>query len=177
MRNLVIDFDLTVLCPLLLLSAIALWSSGRAFLSARVSCRASIKRIERPFETKEAVEEFVEWGRSRCADMREYRKLVGLFVGVVVVLCAAMWMPDRWKIELAYPVWDVLWFASWMSFIITIFVAWHYAEKSDWLRFGICLLAMLMAAASTEHFDHQRMNARHVACPHCSDDDDRPDDN
>jgi ABC-type uncharacterized transport system permease subunit len=92
-------------------------------------------------------------------------------------LCAAMLMPDTWKAVAGYLLWTALLFASFVSFIIAISMAWHYAKKSDRMRFGICLLVMLLAAASAEHFFHQRMNAQHINCPHCGDDDERTDGN
>jgi hypothetical protein len=57
-------------------------------------------------------------------------------------------------------------------------MAWHYARKPDWLRCGVCLLVILMSAASTEHFSHQKTNSHRAICPHCSDDDsEQPDNN
>ncbi len=88
-----------------------------------------------------------------------------------------MLTPDGFKVFVAEGLWDILYIISAVSFVVSIPAAWHYAKESNWLKFGICLLVMLMAAASTEHFVHQKINAGNVNCPHCSDDDDRPDDN
>ena len=91
---------------------------------------------------------------------------------VLVVLCAVMWMGDKWKAEIAQQVWQCLAFIGSGAFVFTIVVACYYARKVELLKLGACLLMMLLIAASLEHFFHQTANARHVVCPHCSSDDD-----
>lgn len=177
MRNLVLDFDLTVLLPLILVSLGVLWNSVRIYLEARSDYKATLKRIEMPFDTREEEDEFLEWGSKRCAKLQEAKKSPRLPAIVLIVLCALLWMPGVFTVSIAEGLWSILWFASVISFIVAIPMAWHYAKESNWLKFWVCLLAMLMLVASAEHFYHQKTNARHVVCPHCSDDDDRPDDN
>lgn len=177
MRNLVIDFDLTVLLPLILLALGVLWNSVRTYLESRSDYKASLKRLGMPFNSREEEDEFLEWGSKRCAEWRKDKKFLWFPSIALVVLCALLWMPGVFTVSIAEGLWSILWFVSAVSFIICIPMAWHYAKELDWLKFGICLLAMLIAVASAEHFFHQRINARHVICPHCSDDDDRPDDN
>lgn len=171
------DFDLTILCPLILFASVVLLISVRAYFPSRKDCKAAAERIKGEFRTKEEGEELLEWGRGRCKEMREAKDFIWLSGIALLILCPIMLMADSWKVFTAYWLWSALSVASTVSFIVTIPVAWHYAKKSDWLRFGVCLLVMLMAAASTEHFFHQKINARHVTCPHCSDDDDQRDDN
>ena len=176
MRNLVIDFDLTVLWPLILLALIVLWNSVRTYLKSRSDCKASIERLKGTFETLKEGEEFLEWGRSRCQEKHKSEEFIWISSGMVAILCALMLMPDKWKVVAAHWLFNALWFVSVVSFVIAISMAWRYARKLDWLRVGVCLFVMLMAAASAEHFLHQEINARHIACPHCSQDDDPPDD-
>ncbi len=86
-----------------------------------------------------------------------------------------MMLNDRWKVAIALSFWNASQYISFTAFIIAIIAAWYYASKLDGLRVGICLLVMLLAAASAEHFIHQTINAQHQVCPDC-DDSDRPDD-
>jgi hypothetical protein len=176
-RNLVLDFNLTVLLPLILVVLGVLWNLVRTYVEARSTYKTTLKRIERPFDTREEEDEFLEWGSKRCTEWRKARNCLWFPSVVLIALCALLWMPGVFTVSIAEGLWSILWFASVISFIVAIPMAWHYAKEFDWLKFGICLLAMLMLAASAEHFFHQKINARHVICPHCSDDDDRPDDN
>lgn len=178
MRKLVLDFDVTVLVPLILVAIGVLWNSVRRYWESRSDYRASLKRIERPFDSREDEDEFLEWGSKRCTEWRKDRRLLWLTSIVFVAICALMMAPDGFKVSVAEGFWSLMWFVGAASFIICIPMAWHYSKESDWLKFGICLLAMLIAAASAEHFLHQKDNAHHVNCPHCGDDDDdQPDDN
>lgn len=176
MRNLVIDFELTILFPLILLALIVFWIQFRAYLSARSDCKAATKRLKGSFGTREEGEECLAWGTSRYRDKRRARQLAVFLACALVVLCAVIFLPESWKADAAFLSFSLMFFVSTISFLIAIPVAWQYAEKSDWLKLGICLLAMLMAAASAEHFSHQQTNARHITCPHCNNDD-GPDDN
>lgn len=152
-----------------------LWNLVRTYLEARSDCKAALKRIDRPFDTQEEGEDFLEWGSKRCTESRKAKKSLLIPAIVLVVLCALFWMPGGFTISIAELSWIILLYASELSFIICIPMAWHYAKESNWLKFWMCLLALLMLAASTEHFFHQRINARHVNCPHCSDDDESDD--
>lgn len=177
MRNLVLDFNLTILLPLILVVLGVLWNLVRTYLEARSTYKAALKRIERPFDTREEEDEFLDWGSKRCTEWRNAKKSLRFPLVVLIVLCVLLWMPDVFKLSIAEGLWYILWMASAVSFIICIPMAWNYAKESNWLKFWLCLLALLMLAASAEHFFHQKLNADHVICPHCSDDDDRPDDN
>ena len=127
MRNLVIDFYLTVLFPLMLFVLVLLWNSIRSYLKLRID-----------------------------------REFIWLSGTALFVLCAFMFMPDRWKIFIAYLLWSGLWIVGAASFMVAIPMAWYFGKKKELLRLGICLLVLLMAAASTEHFYHQRVNAWHI---------------
>jgi hypothetical protein len=176
-RKLVIDFDLTFILPLILLALGVFLNSFRRYWESRSYYRASLKRIEKPFDSPEDEHQFLEWASERCTKWRKDRKLLWLPSIALVVFCALMLMPDGFKIFLAEGLWKLLFMISAVSFVVSIPAAWHYAKGFNWLKFGICLLVMLLAAASAEHFIHQNINARHVNCPRCSDDDDEPDDN
>jgi hypothetical protein len=176
-RKLVIDFDSTVLFPLIAVALGVLWNSFRRYWESRSDCKAALKRIEKPFDTREEGEEFFEWGSKRCAEWRKNRKSLWFPSVALIVLCAVVMMPDGFKVFVGEGLWYILGVGSLVSFVICIPMAWHYAKESDWLKLGMCLLAMLVAAASAEHFIHQKENAHHVICPHCSDDDDAQDDN
>jgi hypothetical protein len=168
-RKLVLDFDVTVLLPLILFVLVVLWNVIQVY---RWPSEELYDR--KPFDEGE---ELVNWRRERRNERDKAKRFIWFFAIALGVLCGVMFSPGRWKIEFAYPLWDSLWLVSAIAFVILIPTAWHYARKLDWLRLIACLLAMLMAAASAEHFFHQKINARHVSCPYCSDDDDRPDDN
>lgn len=176
MRNLVIDFDLTVLWPLILFALVVLISSVRLYLATNRDCKAAEKRLAGTFESEEEGEKFLEWGRSRCDQKREAKGLIWFSAVWSGVLCVTFLMPDRVKTGVAFLAWTALSFAATVSFVVAISMAWHYAKKSDWLKFWVCLVVMLLAATSAKHFFFQSINSRHVVCPHCSDDDERPED-
>lgn len=163
MRNLVFDFEVTILWPLILVSIVVLWSSIRTYRWP------SDEWWERP--NLDEHEKYAEWEQRRREEKRKAQEVAWFSVAALVVTCAVMLFRDGWKTQVAYLAWKGLEFISFISFIITFFMAWHYARKVDRLRLGICMLAMLLAAASTEHFFHQTINAGHIACPHCSDHD------
>lgn len=171
MRRLALDFDLTVLWPLILFAFILVWRSIRAYLSASRDYNFSLKRIERTFDSREAEDEYLEWASKRCSDRQKNKKFVWLSAIVLLVLCVLMAATDTWKVNVAYEAWNGLWFAGAISFIAAVYMAWRFAEERSWWKFGVCLLAVLMAAAATEHFFHQTINARRATCHHCDDDD------
>jgi uncharacterized integral membrane protein len=170
-RKLALDFDLTVLWPLILFAFILVWRSVRAYLSANRDYKFSLKRIEGAFDSREAEDEFLEWGSKRCADRQKTKKFVWLSAILFLVLVALMLATDKWQVTFAYGAWEGLWFAGMISFVTAGIMAWRYAEERNWWKFGVCLLAILMAAAATEHFFHQTANAHRAICPHCDDDD------
>lgn len=161
MRNLVIDFDVIVLWPSIAFALIVLATSIRTYLSPSVGY----------WEAKERGEEHLDEWRRR--EKREVKDLLWLSGGVLLVLCAVMLTNDKWKMNFAYLVWKPLQLVSAVSLVIAALAAWHYAERRERLKLLACLLVMLLAAASTEHFFHQAINTRHVVCPHCGDDDDQ----
>jgi hypothetical protein len=177
MHKIAIDFDLTVLLPLILVASGVLWNSVRRCLDSRSDCKAALIRIKKPFDTREEGEEFLEWGTKRCAEWREAKRVIWFPPIALALLCGSMLMPDGFKTSVGEGLWYILCRVGMVCFIVCIPMAWHYAKEFDWLKFAICLLAMLMLAGSAEHFFYQNINARHVNCPHCSDDDDQPDDN
>jgi hypothetical protein len=162
-RNLVIDFDLTVLWPLILFALVVLISSIRTFVSPSVGY----------WDAVEKGEDIDQWKRNQKQEVRDF---LWFSAAALLILCAVMLMGDKWKLNLAYFAWKALEFVSAISFIIATGMAWHYAEKRERLKLVACLLAMLIAAASTEHFFHQATNSGHVVCPQCSSQDDEPDD-
>lgn len=134
MRKIVIDFDLTVLWPLILFALITLWHSIRLYR-------------EFPPHRKE------KWNAQR---------LIVISAGVVVVACSLFAAPNDWAAVAAYLVWSILSLVSVVLFLISIAVAWHYAKRLEWFKLAVCVLVMLMIVAAAEHFYHQKINAGHV---------------
>jgi hypothetical protein len=141
-RKIVLDFDLTVLWPLVVFALITLWNSIRAYRAL-------------PPHRKE------KWNAQR---------LIWISAGVVVAACGLLLSPDGWEAVAAYSVWSILSLISGVLFLISIVAAWHYAKRLEWFRLLVCVLVMLMIVAGAEHFFHQKINANHVICPRCSDD-------
>lgn len=141
MRKIVLDFDLTILLPLALFALITLWHSIRAYR-------------EFPPHRKE------KWNAQR---------VIWISVGVLVAACGLLFVSDDWKAVAAYSSWYLLSLVSAVSFAISVGAAWHYAKRADWFRLGACVLVGLLIVASMEHFYHQKINARHVTCPECTD--------
>jgi hypothetical protein len=177
-RSIVTDFELTVLWPLLVAAAALLWLAIRM----RLASGRRLREVQQDFQAQMKVNEV----RADTVALRNeagsaYFHSGTLLYGVItalVLLILLLFIGDKWKVLFAYFIWGALWVASVVGFIVSLPMAWHYAKKWDWLKLGLCLLGMLLAAASAEHFFHQRINAKHIYCPHCTDDDDdRPDDN
>lgn len=167
MRSLVIDFYLTVLFPLVIFALLVLWNSVRVY-------RWPSRRLyeHRPIEQGE---ELVALKQLRSEEKWQAKGLIWISGIALLLSCAVIPMGDHWKLNIAYFAWRALQFVGAISFIIAALMAWDYVEKQERLKLLACLLAMLMAAASTLHFFHQAINAEHVICPDCSDDDERPD--
>lgn len=142
MRKIVLDFELTIVWPLILFALIALWNSIRAYRKF-------------PPERKE------KWNA---------RRVIWLSCAALVVLFCLLFIPDEWKAVAAYQFWSVLWFINAVSVLIGIAVGWHYARKANWFHLGLCVLLVLMMLASLEHVFHQSINARHLMCPDCAND-------
>lgn len=170
MRNLVIDFDVTVLLPLILFTLIVLWNSIRVY-------RWPSRRLH---ECDPIVEgkELTHWKQLRLKE-KWRAKCFAWFSGVaLLLLCAVLSLGDKWKLNIAYPTWQFLQVVGIVSFIIAALMAWGYVERQEHLKLVVCLSVMLLAAASTLHFFHQTINSRHVIWPHSSEDNsDEPDNN
>jgi len=176
-RKLVIDFDITVLWPLIVVSLILLVSSLRSYWKANRHWKMAVNRLRGSFDTREEGEEILEWRGTSRRDKDRSQSLIAYSLAGVLIPSLVMLIGDKWKLEVGYFVWGGLLLSSAVSFLIAMGMTWHYAKKSDWPRLGLCLFAMLIAAASSEHFFHQHFNAHRVTCPQCDDDDDsRPDD-
>lgn len=148
MRSLAVDFDVTVLWPLIVAALIVFGNSIRAHLLSKSQGGKDWTAIY--------------WIR--------------ISVAALLVFCAVMMLDDTWKVAVASGFWRASQMVSVFTVIAAILATWYYASKLDGLRVGICLLVMLLAAASAEHFYHQTINAHHQVCPNCNDDDDRPND-
>jgi len=141
-------------------------------------------RLKGAFDTKEEGEKWLESGRKHHNEKQQARNIALSSLTALLLLSSMMLISDRWKLHIAYHVWGALYFFGIITFITAIGMACHYARNplEKWqgivgLKLWVCLLVMLLAAASTEHFFHQKMNVRHIGCPTCSDDDDSSDDN
>ncbi len=194
MKNLIIDFDLTFLWPSIAFALIVLWISIRTYLRPRTEreyCRPSENRgydfadndAERKvndarWHLRDAEWELGEFEREwrRNEEKRQAKGVAWVSAITLLMFIAVLLISDRLKANVEDLVWSGLQCASFLTFIIAILTAWHYARKLDRIRLGFCLLAMLLAAASTEHFIHQTINVRHAICPHCTDDDDQTED-
>jgi|SRR5271155_1110769 len=173
MRSVTTDFDLTVLWPLIAVALVLLWQSARTYLSAIKSSRHVEKYYLNQIRSSGAVD------ANSLETINEYRhkrsisgyRLTGSIVAVSL-LSGVMLVGDVWKLRIAYLAWSGLVFISLIAFLVTFGMAWYFAKEFDWLKLGVCLLGMLLSAASAEHFFHQQINSRHAACPHCDDNDD-----
>lgn len=172
MRKIVLDFDLTILAPLILTALVVLWKAVRKWFSSKADYRACVELLALPLESKEEIEETLERKRERQQEIRQSKDVLWFSSVALVVLCAAWLIPDSWKVLAGYFVWYVLSLAGPIAIIFAILAAWDYAMKPNLIKFVVCILAILMAAASTEHFYHQKINANHVICPNCSESDD-----
>lgn len=157
MRKLVLDFDLIVLWPSIAFALIVLATSLHTYLSPSAGYWEAIRNGE----------DIDEWRRNQKSQVKD---MVWISAVALLIVVGIMLMSDRLKLGVAYLAWQVLTFASSIALIMAAGMAWHYAEKQERLKLLACLLAMLMAAASTEHFFHQEINTGHIVCPHCGTD-------
>ena len=157
MRKLVIDFDLIVLWPSIVFALIVFATALHRYMSPSAGYWEAIRNGE----------DIGEWRRNQ---KRQVRDLLWLSAFAFLVLCAVMLMADRSKLFVAYLVWQALQFFSVISLIVAAGMAWHFAWKQERMKLLACLLAMLIAAASTAHFFHQAINSGHVICLHCDND-------
>jgi hypothetical protein len=162
MRSLVLDFDLTILGPLLLWLVIALWNAISVYrLASDKLCdrRAAAREAEKPFD----------WDYERGEEKRKAGSFIWISAVSLVAVCGVWLMKDTWKLSVAYQVWELLRFTSVFAFLFSAGCAWHYAQRQERLKLVVCLLAMLFIAASAEHFFHQTDNSGRIACPGCDD--------
>jgi len=171
MRSLVRDFDLTILWPLIAISAIAIVQFARAYITKR----SAFRHIERNFEREVRAGAVGVDTLDLRDEVRRSKSRIGyILLASSVVLCAlvcVLLMGDIWKLHVAYRMWNLLWIVSSISVVVALVMAWLCAKESNWSGLGICLLAILMAVASAEHFFHQTVNSGRITCPRCSDDD------
>ncbi len=167
MRKLVLDFDVTILLPLLLFVLIVLWNTIQAY---RWPTEKLLDRRP-PLEA----EERADWDRERLEEKRKAKGFIWVSAVLLVLLCGVWLIGDRWKLSFAYQTWWLLRFISVFAFLFSAACAWHYARRQELLKLIACLLAMLFIVASAEHFFHQTDNSGRIACPGC--DDYQPDDN
>ena len=196
MHKVVTDFEFTVLWPCIVFAIAVLLASILTYLQPseeRQYWRPSEERGHYEFAENDAqrkvndarwhlrdaeweLREF-EWKYLRSQERRKAKDFIWVSAITLVLLCVVMLIGDKWKADISELAWKALMYVSALSFFITIPVAWSYARQLKWLRLGACLLVLLVSAAGCEHCLHQSMNAHHATCPHCSDDDDEPDDN
>lgn len=167
MWKLVLDFDVTILLPLLLFVLIVLWNTIQAY---RWPTDKLLDRREL-LETDETA----DWNRERLDEKRKARTLIWVSAILLVLVCGVWLMSDKWELFVAYQSWWLLRFISVFAFLFSAACAWHYARRQERLKLIACLLAMLFIAASAEHFFRQTDNSGRIACPGC--DEDQPDDN
>lgn len=167
MRKLALDFDFTILAPLLLGISFALWNSVMAYR----------RPTDELWERRPYVDEpnWDDWHRERDEEKR--KAAISIWVSAVgLLIFTGMWiLSDGWKVNFAFQIWKSLEFISAISFVIAAGLAWQCAHGQHRLKLIACLVAMVLIAASTEHFYHQAMNSGRVACPHCGDQDQQDD--
>ncbi len=162
MRSLVLDFDFTILAPSLVFLLIALWNAIQVY---RWPTEKLLNRRPQLEETTERA----DWEYERREEKRIARILIFAWAIALLLICAVLLMSDRWELEVAFQVWQVLRFVSFFAFLFAMLMAWHYARRQERLKLIACLLAMLLIAASGEHFSHQKDNAQRIVCPGCED--------
>jgi hypothetical protein len=163
-RHLVIDFESTVLLPLILFAAIVLWNGIRVFWRPS----PKLNKI-RPFPDEE--DGHLEWGRLRDTEKYRAKELILASGGVLLVLIVAMLLKDEWKVDIAFQLWKAFEVIGLLVFFLSLAFAWYYAQNQKILKLLLCLLIMLIAASGVEHFFHQWINSGRIVCPHCGDDD------
>ncbi|HTU51005.1 MAG TPA: hypothetical protein VMF56_10440 [Acidobacteriaceae bacterium] len=159
MRKLVVDFDLIVLWPSIAFALIVFATSLHTYLSPSAGYSEVVKNGE----------DIGEWRRNQ---KRQVKDLLWFSAVALLILIAIMLMSNRSKLDVAYLTWEALQFLSIGALILASGMAWHYAEKQQRLKLLVCLLAMVIAAASVEHCFHEAVNTRHLVCPQCGSPDD-----
>lgn len=175
MRKLISDFDFTVWLPLAIVVLVFLGISvGRYFaaifrLRRAAKWRRELAGTER--DTEQGRAEFAEWRKDQEQGRRKGMLSVLLSAIAAALLSGFLFMSDRSKLDIMHLVWSALGFLSSLSFVGGLIASCVYAYKRERLICALSLVLMLLAAASTEHFMHQRENTGHVLCPNCDDSD------
>jgi hypothetical protein len=157
-RILVVDFEFTVLWPLLIAAGIVLWNSIQAY--------------RYPTPELESEERTAEWDQRWQDEIRKSRGMVWFSSALLLVVVAVLLTNDIWKANIADQAWHLLELASFFAFLISVGMVWHYASTVNRPRLILSVVLMLLTAASTEHLSHQATNSRHIVCPDCTHHDD-----
>lgn len=175
MRKIIIDFYLTVLLPLFGIGVVSLWNSIRLYRSANRFISRAPKYLEE--HPEQNTPQFAEERKDEENRKRLAKRLIQISAGGVLALLALVLVGDGIKLEVIGLIWFLLRLISFVSFLVSFGMSWHYARKRQWIPFTLTVLAILLAAASTEHFIHQTINTERINCPDCSDDEHYSDNN
>lgn len=178
MRRIIADFYFTVLMPLSLVVIVSLWNPIRIYCSVLISLRRAEKmrlaRITTEPDSEDTTLYLAKWKKDQLERKRQAEKLILSFSGALSVFIAFTFVNDRIKLYIAGWTWQALSYAIAFCFIFALGMAFHYAGKRKWLKFSLCVLALLLAAAGAEHIYNQSTNTWHMLCPDCSEDDPNP---
>jgi len=94
-----------------------------------------------------------------------------LSAGALLAFIAFMFIRDSIKLQIILGFWYFLGLSSILWLIYACGMAWKYADECRWLNFFLCVMSIVLALASAEHFLHQDANTRHAICPACGDSD------
>jgi hypothetical protein len=171
MRKVMIDFYLTVLVPLLAVTIVSLWNSIRFYLSAKHQLSSAENEIKTQIAKGEVQVETAEWRESQINRKDLAKQLMRISFAGAFVLVGFPFLSDAIKLNVMTGAWLILSVIGFLSFLYASIMAWICAQKRQWLNFFLAVCALLITAASTEHFFHQQLNAKQIMCPHCDEND------
>jgi hypothetical protein len=139
MRSTVWDFDTTIIFPLFAIAVISLWNAVRLFREE--------KRFGNETETQRA------------------KRLIQVSGVSTVVLFGLFFAGDFFKIGLLSGVSELMGLAGMVAVAYYGARAWKSARERNWLAFGMCIVAILLATSGIVHFLHQNMNTEKILGP------------
>jgi hypothetical protein len=171
MQKIVLDLYATVLIPLAAVAAVIFVRSLFEYRLAVRNLKYAEKTIRPQMQAGEISAERLDWWKEQDSNRSTFKELILFSSAGLAAFGLFVLLGSPIKVWIAFLLWRGLLFVSATACLAAIPMACHYALKWQGIKLGLCILAILMGAACAEHCSHQSLNARHIACPDCSDED------
>lgn len=124
MRTLAVDFEFSVLGPLLLWLLIALVTSVRGYIWTDHVLYEHSHPDDAPIS---------EWERHKFKQ-KARNSTLGSAIGLLLLVCAIWLTGDEWKVDVAFQLWSALRILSALSLFFVLAMAWYFGERQQWWK-------------------------------------------